>query len=82
MVQVAFTDRKAMWAWRCAHKKFISTLDMVYGKVFGIKGKMMSVPSKIHTIQLVKIQPGARLATTTELNHMPSLVTGCSVVIP
>ena len=37
----------------------------------------MSVPSKIHTVQLVKIQPEERLATTSELNPAPSLVTGC-----
>ena len=37
----------------------------------------MSVPSKIHKIQLVKIQPEERLATTSELNRASSLVTGC-----
>ena len=37
----------------------------------------MSAPSKIHTIQLVKIRPEERLATTSELNPAPSLVTGC-----
>jgi RNA-directed DNA polymerase len=37
----------------------------------------LSVPSKIHNIQLVKIQPEERLATTSELNLAPSLVTGC-----
>ena len=37
----------------------------------------MSVPSKIHTIQLVKVQHDERLATTSELNPAPSLVTGC-----
>lgn len=36
----------------------------------------MSVPSKIHTVQLVKIQPEEMLATTIELNA-PHLVTGC-----
>ena len=34
------------------------------------------MPSKIHTIQLVKIQPEERLATTSELNPTPGLVTG------
>jgi len=34
------------------------------------------VPSKIHTRQLVKIQPEERLATTSELNPTPGLVTG------
>ena len=37
----------------------------------------MRVPSKIHTIQLVKIQPEERLAATSELNPASSLVTGC-----
>ena len=37
----------------------------------------MRVPSKIHTIQLVKIQPEERLATTSELNLASCLVTGC-----
>jgi hypothetical protein len=37
----------------------------------------MSVPSKVHDIQLVKIQPEERLATTSELNPASSLVTGC-----
>ncbi len=37
----------------------------------------MSVPSKIHNSQLVKIQPEERLAATSELNPAPSLVTGC-----
>jgi len=37
----------------------------------------MSVPSKVHNIQLVKIQPEERLAATSELNLAPSLVTGC-----
>jgi len=37
----------------------------------------MSVPSKIHNIQLVKIQPEERLAAASELNLAPSLVTGC-----
>ncbi|MGB2727837.1 MAG: hypothetical protein WBD09_05095 [Halobacteriota archaeon] len=37
----------------------------------------MSVLSKIHTIQLVKIQPDERLAATSELNLALSLVTGC-----
>ena len=37
----------------------------------------MSVPSKIHNIQLVKIQPEERLATTSELNPTLCLVTGC-----
>ncbi len=36
----------------------------------------MSVPSKIHNIQLVKIQPEERLATTSELNLASCLVTG------
>jgi len=34
------------------------------------------VPSKAHIRQLVKIQPEERLATTSELNPTPSLVTG------
>ena len=37
----------------------------------------MGVPSKARTIQLVKIQLEERLATTSELNLAPSLVTGC-----
>jgi len=37
----------------------------------------MSVPSKIHNIQLVKIQPEERLAATSELNLASGLVTGC-----
>jgi len=37
----------------------------------------MSAPSKIHTSQLVQIQPEERLATTSELNLASSLVTGC-----
>jgi hypothetical protein len=37
----------------------------------------MSVPSKIHNIQLVQIQPKERLAATLELNLASSLVTGC-----
>ena len=37
----------------------------------------MSVPSKVHNIQLVQIQPEERLATTSELNLASSLVTGC-----
>ena len=37
----------------------------------------MSVPSKVHTILLVKIQPEERLAATSELNLASSLVTGC-----
>jgi len=40
----------------------------------------MSVPSKIHNIRLVKIQPEERLAATSELNLAPSLVTGCCEV--
>ncbi len=43
----------------------------------GGKPRDMSVPSKIHNIQLVKIQPEERLATTSELNLASSLVTGC-----
>ncbi|MFZ2071914.1 MAG: hypothetical protein WAV32_10050 [Halobacteriota archaeon] len=37
----------------------------------------MSVPSKIHNSQLVKIQPEERLAATSELNLASRLVTGC-----
>jgi len=37
----------------------------------------MSVPSKIHNIQLVQIQPEERLAATPELNPASCLVTGC-----
>jgi hypothetical protein len=37
----------------------------------------MSVPSKIHNSQLVKIQPEKRLAATSELNLAFCLVTGC-----
>ena len=37
----------------------------------------MSVPSKVHNSQLVKIQPEERLAATSELNLASSLVTGC-----
>jgi len=36
----------------------------------------MSVPSKIHNIQLVEIQPEERLAATSKLNLASSLVTG------
>ena len=39
--------------------------------------KNMGVPSKIHNIQLVRIQPEERLAATSELNFASSLVTGC-----
>ncbi|MCD6457171.1 MAG: hypothetical protein J7K81_10370, partial [Methanophagales archaeon] len=39
-------------------------------------GEKVSVPSKIHTIQLVKIQPEERLAATSELNLASCLVTG------
>ncbi len=35
------------------------------------------VPSKVHNIQLVEIQPEERLAATSELNLASSLVTGC-----
>jgi len=37
----------------------------------------MSMPSKIHNIQLVQIQPEERLATTSELNLASRLITGC-----
>ena len=37
----------------------------------------MSVPSKVHNIQLVEIQPEERLAATSELNPASCLVTGC-----
>jgi hypothetical protein len=37
----------------------------------------MSVPSKIHNIPLVNIQPEERLATASELNLASILVTGC-----
>jgi hypothetical protein len=37
----------------------------------------MSAPSKVHNIQLVKIQPEERLATTSKLNLASSLVTDC-----
>jgi hypothetical protein len=37
----------------------------------------MSVPSKIHNVQLVQIQLEERLASTSELNLASSLVTGC-----
>jgi len=37
----------------------------------------MSVPSKIHTIRLVEIQPEERLAATSERNLASSLVTCC-----
>jgi hypothetical protein len=37
----------------------------------------MSAPSKAYTFQLVKIQSEERLATTSELNLAPSLVTSC-----
>ena len=37
----------------------------------------MRMPSKIHTISWVNIQPEERLATTSELNLASSLVTGC-----
>jgi len=36
----------------------------------------MSVPSKVHTTQLVQIAPEERLAATSELNLASSLVTG------
>ena len=41
----------------------------------------MSVPSKIHNIPLVEIQPEERLAATSELNLVSSLVTGCDLVV-
>ena len=37
----------------------------------------MGVPSKIHNVQLVEIQPEERLAATSELNLASCLVTGC-----
>ena len=37
----------------------------------------MDVSSKIYNIQLLKIQPEERLATSSELNPAPILVTGC-----
>ena len=37
----------------------------------------MSVPSKIHNVQLVEIQPEERLAATSELNLASCLVTRC-----
>jgi retron-type reverse transcriptase len=37
----------------------------------------MGAPSKVHDIQLVKIQPEERLATAPELNLASSLVTDC-----
>jgi len=40
----------------------------------------MSVPSKIHNIQLVQIQPEERLAATSERNLASRLVTGCGEV--
>jgi transposase len=41
-----------------------------------ILNDIIGVPSKVHSRQLVKIQPEERLATTSELNPTPSLVTG------
>jgi hypothetical protein len=35
------------------------------------------VPSKVHIVKLVKVQPGERLATTSVLNPALSLVTDC-----
>ena len=37
----------------------------------------MGAPRKARAIQLVKIQPAERLATTSELNLAPSSVTSC-----
>jgi len=37
----------------------------------------MSAPRQVHIIQLVKIQPEERLATTSELNFAPRSVTSC-----
>jgi len=46
------------------------------GKVLvGDVAMVAGVPSKAHIRQLVKIQPEERLATTSELNPTPSLVT-------
>jgi hypothetical protein len=45
--------------------------------VLYLGGNSVSVPSKTRAIQLVKIRPEERLATTSELNLAPSLVTGC-----
>jgi hypothetical protein len=42
---------------------------------FSERRKIMSVPSKIHNIQLVKIQPKERLAATLERNLASCLVT-------
>ena len=42
----------------------------------------MCVPSKIHNILLVKIQPEERLAATSELNLASRLVTGCGDLRP
>ena len=36
---------------------------------------MMGMPSKVHNIWLLQIQPGGRLAATSELNLASSLVT-------
>ena len=48
-------------------------------RIFGImvRRRSICVPSKIHNIQLVKIQPEERLAAPSELNLASSLVTGC-----
>jgi hypothetical protein len=40
----------------------------------------MSVPGKIHNIQLVQIQPEERLAATSEPNLASSLVTDCGEI--
>ena len=63
-------------------KKLVSAPDRVYSKTFGTKGDVLGMSRKINTTQLLKIQPGERLAATTELNLAPIQLIGCSVGIP
>jgi len=59
-----------------ANEEQLEIIRHLWGQNITI-GEYMGAPSKIHTIQLVKIQPEERLAATSELNPAPSLVTGC-----
>jgi hypothetical protein len=49
---------------------------VIFLGTFFFEVSKMSVPSKIHNSQLVKIQPEERLAATSELNLAFCLVTG------
>jgi len=61
-----FLPEVSVWEWICA--------GCGLGKLYSVV--VCGVPSKVHTVQLLKIQPDERLATTSELNPTSSLVTG------